>query len=503
MKKLTALFLTAAVFCGLMLCVSDNSAKADTSELLNVIEILEEKQPEFIDPESGKLLYRPMMENTSELVETQPGYVKKESVHAVLNTFDRGDTVKIIGEKDDMYTITDDYGNRYFAEKKYIRTKEISAIAAPAEYYTAAKTEAYSSAYLEGNPETIFAVNSVFRAEDELNGVYYGSYEKDGKRVYGYIGENSISKTMFSAYAETDGFIAPARADIYDNPELEGHPIRQVVQRAHIHVYEQVGDSLRIKVTDESISAYGTEGYIAQEDYCEVAPEIKWDPSMAKSSGGGGSSGGSGGGVSYGQDIMLGYRVDTGREPRVAVPLAAITPQSVEVNSTETYIEGTVFTDGLELIAAIYEKGDEVKLVEKNKDIYWTLLADGKLCTVPAGSIRLEGEPKEPEMEEKDAFIAEGGAKIFDNPELTGTPIKQAAARVKIHIYEQIGDALRIRVTSESVSAYGVEGFISISEYTEDRPEIKWDPSMAKASGGGGGSSGGSGGGSDWSVPVL
>ena len=76
MKKLTALFLTAAVFCGLMLCVSDNSAKADTSEFLNVIEILEEKQPEFIDPESGKLLYRPMMENTSELVETQPGYVK-------------------------------------------------------------------------------------------------------------------------------------------------------------------------------------------------------------------------------------------------------------------------------------------------------------------------------------------------------------------------------------------------------------------------------------------
>lgn len=509
MKKLTALFICAAMFCGLALCVPDISATADTSDTLTVIEIPANGQTEVIDlgaadkeQEENKLLYKTSVENVSETTETQTSFVKKEPVKAVLNTFKRGETVKIVGEKDDMYIITDDFGNRYFAEKKFIRTDEESKVTAPADFYTAAEAKAFSSAYLDGDPAKIFKVNDVFRVEDELNGVYYGSYEKDGIRVYGYIAEASISDVLLSTFAETDGFVAPYRADIYDNPELEGTPIKQVIQRAHIHVYEQVGNSLRIKVTDESISAYGTEGYIAVDDFTEEAPAIKWDPSMAKGSGGGGGggAGGGGGGPAYGQDIMLGFRITPADKPPVLVPLAAVIAQSVEDELDKPYTEGTVFTDGLELIAALYEKGDEVRLIEKTNDIYWTVLVGDKVCTILSGTVRLEGEPEEPEMEEQDAFIAEGGAKIYDNPELAGEPIKQAAARVKIHIYEQVGDALRIKVTSETVSAYGVEGYISIDEYTADRPEIKWDPSMARASGGGGG---GDGGGSDWSVPVL
>ena len=95
--------------------------------------------------------------------------------------------------------------------------------------------------------------------------------------------------------------------------------------------------------------------------------------------------------------------------------------------------------------------------------------------------------------------------KLYDNPELEGEPIKKIAIRSKLHAYELDGDALYVEVTEKTISAYGMKGYISVDDFTLERPETSGYYQGPSGSSGGGSSSGGSSGGSvpEWSPDFL
>ena len=210
------------------------------------------------------------------------------------------------------------------------------------------------------------------------------------------------------------------------------------------------------------------------------------------SGGGGGSSGGGGGGGGYsdGEDIFLAYMPD----PIKPVMASKIAYKDDNKDLKITGTKGEIFSDGVEIIAAFYNKGEAVNFIEKNNDEYWTILYEHKVCQIPAKSVRIDGE-EEP-WDVTDGYIGVDQTEIFDNPELEGKPIKKLVIRAKVRGLELDGDSLYILVTDNTISAYNMEGWINVDNFTTERP----------ASGGGwyGGSSGGgsSGGGGGGSAPA-
>lgn len=449
--------------------------------------------------------------------ETVTAYVKNDAIRAVYRTLSRGDIINISGNEGDYYIVSGEGTDRYFVEKRFIRTKE-AKLSGEMTLYTNADAPVYATAYTDKDPVTLLPLNSQFTISDELNGIAYGSYRTtSGQSGQGYIERANLSETEWSLFHDCDGYIVTDTVNIYDNSELAGAPIDVTVIKVKVHVYEQVGNSLRIKVIDTTVPSYNVEGYIPVDAFSTETPDfgmayygIGGDSGGSSSggggdSGGGGSSGGGGGGGPlYGGDINLGYRVT---EPPHIMLLSSETVDSASGTM------GTSFSDGVELIVAFYGKGDPVNLIAKNNDEYWTILANHKTCQIPANSVRLEGEVEEEMSTELDlhGFIKNDRIGIYDNPELTGEPKEIAVIRLQVHVSEQIKDAYRIEVTDTSVPIHGVTGYISIDNFSEEWPSMNWGPydgnfdfsGGGTGGGGGGGSGGGSSGGSEWSVPVM
>ena len=440
-------------------------------------------------------------ENRKTAEEPVKGYVKPETMTPVLSLLERNAEVDIIDELDDYYVIADTLGNTYYTDKAFVRTEKDATLDVDVSMFTADKTKVYSTAYMEGEPVITMGLNGFFTMADKLGDVVYGyCATKDGEIVYGYTKAENLSKEEFSSFPETDGYIVKDMVPLFDNPEMNGNPIKHLGKRYRIHVYEQVGESLRVKVTEDSVSAFGMEGYIEIEAYGDEAPEIKWAPPAAGGGGGSSGGGGGGGGFSDGADIFLAYRSGLQKELF----------KNIQLISNETEPErkfagerGVSFTDGLKVYAALYKKGDEVALVEKNNDYFWTVLVNNKVCVVPAGSVRLEGEPDEDAFEAHEMYGIADMAGIYDNPELSGNPIKLIGKRVKVWASKKVGNAYYIEVTETSTSAFGTKGYISIDNIGDERPEVKWAPPAAGGGGGDGGSGGGGGGGGEWSSDYL
>lgn len=482
----------------LLLCLASCSAPS-------LPKIAQTASPASPAPES-----EPVVSSTSELAPepaTTLAYVKAESINAVAGTLSRNDTVNIVRTEDEFYVVQDADGEQYLVEKKYIRTTE--PMGTQMSYYTAADTPVYRTAYLSGEPETTLASNSQFAVSDTLNGIAYGSYQGESGSGTGYVDLSCLSETEQSLWHDIDGYICVDKVGIYDNPELSGTPITETVIKVHVHVYEQVGKSLHIKIIDTSVPTYNVEGYIPIEAFTDKTPNFGWgtyDAGGSGGSGGGSSGGGGGGGPVYGGDIVLAYKVV--EEPRIVL-LAGVTADGSTPVAAGT--PGTSFSDGVELIVASYKKGDSVNLVAKDTNKYWTVLANHKICQIPAGSVQLEGEP---EVEEEvaqtetlsmDGFICKDKVGIYDNPELSGEPIEMTVIRLQVHVSEKVKDAYHIEVTDTSVPIKGTTGFISIDAFSTEWPGLGWDGYYGDGGGGGGGSSGGGdpGGGSDWSITVY
>lgn len=486
---------------------------------------------------------------------TAPAFVKAESIRAVGGTLSRGDIINIVDNYDENYYVLQDAkGDRYFVARKYIRTTE-PAYGAEKSFFTVEDTPVYSTAYLEGTPDAKLAINSMFVVSDELNGAAFGKYQDSaGNMKTGYVDTANLSAEELSTWTECDGYIAVDKTGIYANPDLKGTPTKEVVKRAQVHAYEKVGDALRIKVIDSSVPVYGEEGYISANAFSNEIPgyggtayngytgggDNSWsfDSGYSDYTGGtdysggsstGGSTGGGGNvepsGPLYGEDIHLAH---ADKIVIVADFISISTEQTPELKITGT--KGTVFSNGVELISAFYNKGETVSLIAKDNDLFWTVLADHKVCTIPAYSVRLEGEPEEeeePEFKETVGYIAQDKVSIYTNPEMSGTPIAEVAIRVSVRAYEKVGNALLIEVIDPSVPVNGVKGYISANAFSEEMPGYTWQTYTPETGGeygwgytggfdyGGipdysGWSSGGSSGGSstvdsgaEWSVPVL
>ena len=456
---------------------------------------------------------------------TVTAYVKQEPIRAVYRTLSRGDIVTLSGTEGDYYIVQGEGTDRYYVDKRFIRTNE-PRMSGETALYISADAPVYTTAYLDKEPIALLPLNSQFIVSDELNGVAYGSFQLDsGGSRQGYIDRANLSEKKWSLWQDCDGYIVVDKVGIYDNPDLSGTPIAETVVKVHVHVYEQVGNALRIKVIDTTVPTYNIEGYIPVEAFSDETPDFgmayygiseegggsSGGGGGGGSSGGDGSSGGGGGGPLYGGDINLGYHVT--EEPRLIL-------LSSETMLTQAGTIGTSFSDGVELIVAFYEKDAPVSLIAKDNDKYWTVLANHKTCQIPAGSVRLEGEIEEDVASPLDlqGFIKNDRIGIYDNPELAGEPVEIAVIRLQVHVIEQIKDAYKIEVTDTSVPIHGVTGYISIDDFSEEWPSMNWGPydgnfdfsGGGSSGGGGGGSSGGGGGGgsgssggSEWSVPVM
>ena len=444
---------------------------------------------------------------------TVPATVKAENISAVAGTLARNDVVNIVDTYGDEYFVVQDAnGNKYFVEKKYVRTNE-DAYGKETSFFTKSDTPVYSSAYLEGKPDATLKINSIFVVSDELNGVAFGSYQPDGTAgnpVTGYVDVANLSAEELSTWTECDGFISADKTGIYANPDLKGTPVTEVAKRAQVHAYERIGDALRIKVTDSSVPVNGAEGYIAinafskewpgygnneyygysgggsnswdfdfggYSDYSGVSGSDGIDWSSTGSSGSGGSIGGGGStetsGPLYGEDIHLAYEHRTIIKADFIADVKEETPE-LEITGTK----GIVFSDGVELITAFYQKGDTVQLIEKDNDLFWTVLADHRACTIPAKSVLPEGESEEeeePVIQEMDGYISRDRVNIYNNPELSGTPVAEVAIRVSVHVFEKIGNALHIEVTDPSVPVNGVKGYIPANAFSEEMPGFTWE----------------------------
>ena len=79
---------------------------------------------------------------------------------------------------------------------------------------------------------------------------------------------------------------------------------------------------------------------------------------------------------------------------------------------------------------------------------------------------------EEPRFEETDGFIAVDVSSIYDNPLLTGQPIRHVVIRASVHISGREADAYAIEVTEKSVPEYGTKGYVSVQDVVTDLSDI-------------------------------
>ena len=94
---------------------------------------------------------------------------------------------------------------------------------------------------------------------------------------------------------------------------------------------------------------------------------------------------------------------------------------------------------------------------------------------VPSPSPTPQPSPEpteEPRFEETDGFIAVDVSSIYDNPLLSGQPIRHVAIRARVHITGREADAYAIEVTEKSVPEYGTKGYVSVQDVVTNLSDI-------------------------------
>ena len=320
---------------------------------------------------------------------------------------------------------------------------------------------------------------------DEANDEYY--VIQDVKGFFYYVDKRFV-RTDEEPFGEEQPMYADSNTVLYETAYLEGEPITTLEKNAVVVQIDELNDIAYCYYQPDDTDEPPMYGYTEVKNLSKDK-HSSWQAYYY----GGGSSGG-GGGYSDGEDIFLAYMPD----PIKPVMASKIAYKDDNKDLKITGTKGEIFSDGVEIIAAFYNKGEVVNFIEKNNDEYWTILYEHKVCQIPAKSVRIDGE-EEP-WDVTDGYIGVDQTEIFDNPELEGKPIKKLVIRAKVRGLELDGDSLYILVTDNTISAYNMEGWINVENFTTERPASGggW---YGGSSGGGGGSSGGGGGSAPASTP--
>ena len=153
--------------------------------------------------------------------------------------------------------------------------------------------------------------------------------------------------------------------------------------------------------------------------------------------------------------------------------------------STTDAAAARVISAEAELYAAIYQRGDQVRLFSQEGDIC-TLYIDGVFATVDRRCLMLEGDGA---FESRAGYTA-SGAEIFRSLDLRGEVVDSPKTNTELTLLWEFENCYLVSLPD------GTLGYIA-ADKVNDKPVV-----YSFYGGGGGGSSGGGGGG-EWTEPVL
>lgn len=260
------------------------------------------------------------------------------------------------------------------------------------------------------------------------------------------------------AFEEWEGY-ATGDTPVYLSVYMDGEASTQLSMNTAFTVLSKLGECFKVKLED------GTVGFVPADQVSEYIIQ-----SYGGYDGGGYSDGGGGGGGSAdGGDITLSWRVMP-EKPRVTFLSGVSYP-----------VEGSVLAEGVEAYLMLLSRGDAVRVTASDGSVA-TLLIDGKLCTVPAAFLLMDG---------KTAYVSWDGyaqysAVAYNNRHMRGdgTAITLNSA---VKVLEDFGDCYYIEW--DVGRGYILHDSVGLSP-------VVWYSD-------GGGDAGGGGGGGDWTPPAL
>ena len=244
---------------------------------------------------------------------------------------------------------------------------------------------------------------------------------KDGTLVEKWLVRLDSEK----APAERTVYIkARGETPLYDNPYLEGKPLREFPINTALTVLDEFGQLMLVAVSEDSpaekaqdkAAAEPLVGYLLASNTKATLYEYNGWGSGGGSSGGGSSGGGGGAPVGVdGGDISLtafhsfSQRAsDSGLQPGLRTSPQLVLLASSEADTAgpaeaeaekDTVVDakGTILAQGAEGYACVFQRGDEVKVTEKGEEISTLLLDDDTKATVPTKLLFFKGDkPVEP-----------------------------------------------------------------------------------------------------------
>lgn len=167
--------------------------------------------------------------------------------------------------------------------------------------------------------------------------------------------ESEKSPKAYTAYAKSN-------ANIYIDPYFEDERIATLKTNTKLTVEDSFGEIVRVTLND------GSEGYA-------LASSI----SKSKISSGGGS------GSQDGGDIPIGNFYSS------EVSIVSLGSLTQSAGKTFTPCKGTILAEGAEAYIAMFDRGDKVQVLEKNKPTC-TVLVGEKTGTIPTKLLSFEGD---------------------------------------------------------------------------------------------------------------
>lgn len=288
--------------------------------------------------------------------------------------------------------------------------------------------------------------------EDEWES-YYIVNTAEGR---GYVEKRLVASTG-EEETEPRTVYAKSKAGFYTGYLLRGEPERLLDTNTELQILADLGDCCLVELD-------GVMGYVPSDMLSDSRIQYY-------SYGGGGGGGGSApSGGADGGDISLGTQT---KKPFIATGIS------------DSALQGTaarVISVTAELYAAIYLRGEQVRVLSQDGDIC-TLYIDGVFASVETRCLLLEGE--EP-FESRTGYAA-SGAELFSDFYLCGAPQQSLTMNTELTLLADLGECYLVSLPE------GDMGYIALDQ-VNDQPVV-----YNNYGGGGGGSSSGG----EWTEPAL
>lgn len=291
--------------------------------------------------------------------------------------------------------------------------------------------------------------------EDEW-GNYYIVASAAGR---GYV-EKRLVALAGAEEPEPRTVYARSQAGFFTGYLLRGEPERLLDTNTELQVLADLGDCCLVELD-------GVLGYVSADMLSDSRIQYH------SYSGGGGDSAPSGG--ADGGDISLGAQ---GRKAFRATGIAHPALYGTEGGAAARVISATA-----ELYAAVYQRGDQVRVFSQENDAC-TLYIDGVFATVEKRCLLLAGE----EAFESRTGYAASGAELFPDFYLCGEKLQSPATNTELTLLADLGDCYLVSLPE------GDMGYVALDQ-------VRDQPVVYNYSGGGGGGGGSSGG--EWTEPAL